>query len=434
MQFRLPIYALSLIMLLTGCGSDVWYSFATKERMPGNRVGLISDEDQQKLNGYLSIHTDSHENESLYFRTLQFDKMNQNLVHNNNFSKKLDLDFNTNSYGVASNFVMEGERIFMPINNNEVASYNLNGALLWKAQLPEAKTGFSLNALFGSDEKSINLALDSGKIYAYSSDGLLFVINAETGFVERQKQVQPGRSIPIVEKNVVIIQSLEGSVYAYDLMLENVMWQYNGANEGFGSFTNFQPIYKDRVVVTKISDNEIVALNVENGDEVWNTSATSKIMRGKYNKVNIANANQMYSNADNFYTTSKWGHLVKLGGENFEVLYAKQHRITSAIAIIDSVVIAISDYKYLIAVHLETGELAWKKDIYENDQPDLVIPSDPIIADGKIYIAAADMLKIFDISSGVILQQVNMQDDLNNIYLYKSKLIAITKDGSLLIF
>jgi len=229
---------------------------------------------------------------------------------------------------------LTGEYVFSPFRNGVVAYRRADGTELWKTSLEASEYEDMAMSLR-------SVSVESGILYAPTTDGSAIAINAETGNVRWRTFLDDGRiEAPVgVSENGVYVHTWN-TVFGLDVETGEKQWSINpGSNVGGSSAsvtpdTRSAPTCQDGLVYVGGKDGVLYAIRSEDG-------------------------------------TVEWSH---------EIGYP----IFSSPSIHEGVVYFGARDSALHALDSKTGEPVWETEV------DWIIDSHPTVVDGTVYVATND--------------------------------------------
>jgi len=128
-------------------------------------------------------------------------------------------------------------------------------------------------------------ALSQGVLYAGFSDGSLVALNAKTGSVNWEIQLNKNKkfkdidSSPVIDGDRLYISGFDDKLYCISLQKGDVIWKIDG-----GGFSEVN-IFGNKIIYST-STGQVVAINRENGQKLWTynvkngVATASKIYKG----------------------------------------------------------------------------------------------------------------------------------------------------------
>ncbi len=262
------------VLSLSGC-SDYWFGEKEAPPLPGERISVLSHERALKPDPEIA------DTQILLPPPLpnadwpQAGGFASHAMHHIQISGNLNKVWRT-SVGSASDdserivaqpIVADG-MIFTVDSENMVSAFNAeNGERIWELELtPEFEDNGHISG---------GLAYENGRLYVATGFALLFGIDAKTGkAMWVSKTDAPMRAAPTARGNRVFVITLNNELVAYDGRNGDVLWNYKGISETASILGGASPAVDQGVVVAAFSSGDLVALEVENGKQIWQDSLT----------------------------------------------------------------------------------------------------------------------------------------------------------------
>ncbi len=170
---------------------------------------------------------------------------------------------------VASPPVAGAGKVFAVDASGEVNAYAIaDGARIWSSRL-KVKTRRDKEARSGG------VAYGDGKVFLTSGHGFVAALDAETGDeLWRTATSGPMHAPPTQSGGRVFAVSFDNELFAFDANSGSVLWTYQGLSEPARILTASTPAIAGDVIVAPFASGEIVALQVQNGRELWSEALT----------------------------------------------------------------------------------------------------------------------------------------------------------------
>ncbi len=181
--------------------------------------------------------------------------------------------------------VLAEGKIFTMDAETVVSAFNAKtGDELWSVDLtPDEEDDGHING---------GLAYENGKIFASTGFGQVVAVNGKDGKIKWRRAVgAPMRSAPTARGNRVFVITITNKLVALHGDTGQILWSHSGIEEATNLLGGGSPAVEAGVVVAPYSSGEIVALKIENGQELWadslagarrgSASATLSTIRGR---------------------------------------------------------------------------------------------------------------------------------------------------------
>ena len=191
--------------------------------------------------------------------------------------------------------VIAGGRIYaMDADNTVVAIDAGSGSEIWsnkirvesKGKTRQGRAGvferiknpLRLSDKGGNDRESVGggVAAADGKVYVTSGLGVIEALDANSGeTIWRRRLATPMHSAPKVSGGRVFAISDDNELFALNASTGEVLWTYQGIIESARMLTSPSPAIVDDVVIAPFASGELVAMQVQNGNVLWQDSLSS---------------------------------------------------------------------------------------------------------------------------------------------------------------
>ncbi len=191
--------------------------------------------------------------------------------------------------------VIAGGRLFIMDGDNKVTAVDANsGSEVWdhkirvesKARTREGRDGvlerfrdpLGFTDKGGSDKESVGggVAASDGRVYVSSGLGVVQALDAVSGeLIWSKRMITPMHSAPKVAGGRLFVVSDDNELFALNAATGDVLWTYQAIIESARMLTAPSPAIVDDVVVAPFASGEIVALQAQNGNVLWQDSLSS---------------------------------------------------------------------------------------------------------------------------------------------------------------
>ena len=157
--------------------------------------------------------------------------------------------------------------------------------LLWKRKLTGAEDAYGYKLI---------PAFANGQILAASQNGRVFSLDAESGSVTWERELEMELSAgPGVSDTVVVVGSPEGEVIAMDIDTGSTLWTAQVSSEILAP-----PVIDRNKVVVRSQDGRVYGFSISSGERDWvfDTNIPSLTQRG--NSTPVARAGRLYVGFD----------------------------------------------------------------------------------------------------------------------------------------
>ncbi len=165
--------------------------------------------------------------------------------------------------------VVSGGRVFTMDTLGEVRAFNAqSGALAWASQV--TLKGQAQAIAFGG-----GVSADNGRVFATTGFGIVVAYDAAQG-IELWRRVLPTplRGAPAVAGSRLFVLSQDNQLFALNVENGEQLWSVTGTVEVAGLLGTGAPAVAQDTVVVGFGSGELTALRAENGRTVWSDALT----------------------------------------------------------------------------------------------------------------------------------------------------------------
>ena len=240
------------------------------------------------------------------------------------------------------------------------------------------------------DENTIYVAARDGQVKAFSikSGDKLWSVNLgkhESNKLNRSARLSGGVSLAI---NTLFIGTENAQVFALDAKTGELKWMSKVSGEVVA-----QPVYDGGKVVVHTSRGELIALNSNDGKQVWNLSSSQPKLTLRGNSApSISKGGVIYGRADGFVAAA----LLTTGQPLWQLPVARPYGATELDRLVDvdmqpvirnGIIYALAYNGNLIAIDLLKGQQLWSRK-YSGFKEITISGRDIFLTDYRGYIFA----------------------------------------------
>lgn len=256
-------------------------------------------------------------------------------------------------------------------------------------------------------------------------DGILFLTHGTRDVIAfdaaagmelwRRRLPDVVRLQPVLFQNAAILQTLNNQTYAMDINSGRILWQHDGLPETLSTGRNIAPIVHKGIVVVGYSSGQLVALNLANGQELWqmNLSREGEVLPGY---TPVALESQPVVDGDSLYVASGNGFLIKVNMANGSIQWQHKVHDIQAMNKAGNAIFVTNNAKQVAALATDTGRVIWATDldpIIEGKKPKSRKPAQfltPIVANGKLIIVSSDgKIRQLSVETGEVLKTIDTE-------------------------
>jgi len=245
----------------------------------------------------------------------------------------------------------------------------------------------------GRDENAIGggVAVDGDTVYATTGFGELLALNAADGTVKWRKLLgNPLRDAPTIADGRVYAVSIVNELYALDVKNGEELWHHSGIAESATLMGASSPAVLGDSVVVAYSSGEIYDLRAENGRVSWNYGLTTPTQVGALPAIADIRGLPVIDRG-NVYAISHSGRMAAIDQRTGDRAWeADVGGVNTPLSAGDTLFVLTNDGQ-LVALTHESGRILWVHELQHLEDPDdhnsdPVYWAGPILAGGKLWL------------------------------------------------
>ncbi len=313
-----------------------------------------------------------------------------------------------------------GNRIYASdIEGNLVALERDTGNQIWKVSL-EVEVGSAVGA-------------GDGKVLLTTLDGRLLALKALDGEPLWTASLSSESVVPAqANEKAVLVQTIDGRLTALSPKTGEQLWVYNARIPSLSLRGTSTPVLTDRLVYAGFSNGKVVALDIRNGEAVW--EARVAVPEGKTELERIVDVDgELLLSGNRLYVSSYQGRLVAISVSNGRILWNKPLSSYRGVAGNLLQLFASDADGNVRSFEKANGQEYWKQDglFYRQSTAPAVISNRVAVADFQGYVHFIDardgrFVAREQVDSSGIRGPMLSHDDVLYVYGNSGRLTAIT--------
>ncbi len=427
------IVIIFLTVLLFSCslnsGSSFWSKRNINEEQKILNIKQISRQDEillKEINKNLEINVSKFKKENLSLR--YFDNNLGRTNYNGELKSISRFKFSKikkfNEY--EPEIILHNNNVIFFDNKGTILSFNENSKLIWKKNY-YTKSEKKLNPiLFFSASNDTLIVVDTIAKY--------FAINIKTGDLLWTKyNNSPFNSQIKIFKNKFYVVDANNTLHCYSLKTGDSIWNFKTDKPLIKSQKRNSLIIKKNNVIFNNSMGDITAVNLENGDLVWQTPTQSKkiydeSMFFKNSDLIAVKNSVIFSNNNNGFFSLD----IDSGLLNWK------QKINSNIRPIsfNNLIFSITNEGYLVVINQENGNLIRSNYLlndFKKKKRDKIKPVGFIVGKNNVYLTLNNgKLLVVDIKKGSIKTIIKIDKEKISAPIVQGQNLYVTKDNSII--
>lgn len=277
--------------------------------------------------------------------------------------------------------------IFVVDADQTVRAFDLNsGSRLWQRELTSGnkrdKTGI------GS-----GLAYTDGKLIVASGYGFVAALDATTGSeIWKRDMEAPMTGSPTIKDGRAFVSSNNNEIFALDLDDGEVLWTDQAIAETARVLGSPSPAAVEEIVIAPYSSGEIIAYLAANGRRLWSEALARP---GRFTPISSINdiASRPIIGGGLVFAANQSGVMAAIDGRTGNRVWVQPIGSTSAPTLVGEYIFISGTDARIAAISAGTGQVYWVKQLrrYENEKKnkDRISYAGPLVASGRVLVASS---------------------------------------------
>lgn len=303
-----------------------------------------------------------------------------------------DTAYNIDKYGVLSAYNIEQKK------------------KLWQTSLNTAN--------FRKEFTSGGILYVDGTLYVTYGDIYLVAVNAQNGVENMRVRLEGvSSSKPVSIGDVVMVQTEENQLFAYNAALTEPLWRHGVYPEVITmSSTIYPSLYKGNIIAA-YSSGHLFSLSAKEGEQIWdNVIDAPKDVLPNYMPAGI-NVQPLIVEGT-VYIATAGGELFKISLDNGQIIWKRNAEDIQAITHDKGTLFIVTNARQVAALSAQDGKVIWATDLINRDLlkklPEPAMHFAPIAANGVITVYNAEGQQfILDITNGMLLSNVKAPKNIS---------------------
>ncbi len=327
--------------------------------------------------------------------------------------------------------VSADDRIFTIDTDARVSAFRTdNGKRLWSVDLD--KKGESDNAAFGG-----GIALDGDRVYANTGYGFVAAMDASTGReVWREDIGVPLRGAPTVTDGRVFSITYDNQIYALNANDGSIIWNEVGIAETASILGSASPAVDGNTLVAAYSSGEIYAMRVENGRTAWTDALTRTGRLTALATLSDIDGEPVIDRG-RIYAASHSGRMVAIDLRSGERVWERNIGSAGTPWIVGEFIYVVTVDSEVACLSRRDGRIRWVHQLQrykkQNKRKGLLDWAGPVVAGDRVIVASSHGYAL-SISpyTGELISGMKLPDDVHiSPIVVDNTLYVLTDDGKL---
>lgn len=301
---------------------------------------------------------------------------------------------------LATDPVVEGNRIFTLDAQTRVQATSTSGAALWSVDL-RTERGARGSASGGA------LAVSGDRLFVASAYGFVAALNIETGTeLWRVEFDSPLTGSPAVHGDTLYVSAIDSTMTALDATTGRIQWTLPGTPTLSTVARGSAPAIAGDLVIFPTQAGELTAARRSNGAMTWTSVAGGRRTGSALSTISAITGDPVVD-GNRVYAANQSGRTFAMDARTGATTWSIEEGAYGPVWPVGGSVFFISDQNRLMRVDARDGSTIWAQELplYTTDRVRrrlAIFPQHgPILAGGRFWVASGDgALRGFDPTSG----------------------------------
>ena len=325
--------------------------------------------------------------------------------------------------------VADANNVYTIDANGVANAFNLTtGDKVWSKKLKPTNKKAKTNSMSGA-----GIALKGDKVFVTTGFGHVFALNRDNGEIIWNHDIKsPIRIAPSVDNDLVVIQTLNNEIHALNVNNGSELWKDKLDDESTIMIGGAAPAYnagKD-FILAAFSNGQIQAYKASTGTPLWSEWVVSPSTTESISDITSIKANPIID--DNIaYVIGYNGPLVAIDIRTRTKIWQKEISATSQPWLAGNFLFVLTQDGDLVAINKEDGKIVWTTIIpYANDYDKFgVFTSGPVLVNDALLVASSNG-KLFSISpyNGRIMGVADIEKGIETSPIIVNETLLLTSN------
>lgn len=248
-------------------------------------------------------------------------------------------------------------------------------------------------AVKGHDERSVfggGVSFDVGKLYVTTGLGEVARLDAATGKQEWSvKPAGPLRGSPTIGFNAVDVMTQDNQIFALNAEDGKVLWNESASLTQAGVFGVGAPAAGQGTVIAGYSSGELVAYRYENGRQLWSDALARTSIATSVGSLTDVDTDPIIDNG-RVYALGQGGRMAAYELVTGQRIWELNLAGISTPAVAGDWIFTLTDHAEMLAIQRNTGKVRWiaKLARYKNEKKhkNPIFWQGPVLAGNKLWV------------------------------------------------
>ena len=272
-----------------------------------------------------------------------------------------------------------------------------------------------------------------GKVYATSGSGDVVALDAASGAQQwRVKLPAPLRGSPTVAFNAVFVMTQDNQIVALDITDGHQLWEDAAASGEQGVFGVAAPAAGQGTVIAGYSTGELVAYRYENGRVLWSDALARTSISTSVSTLTDVDADPIIADG-RVYALGQGGRMAAYELVTGQRIWELSLAGISTPVIAGEWIFTLTDDARLLAIARSTGRVRWVTQLEQFRKPKKhegpIFWTGPVLANNKLWIAnSRGEVHSVDVATGTPTEFTDMKSPISLPPIVANQTLYILSD------
>ncbi|MDD3288702.1 MAG: PQQ-binding-like beta-propeller repeat protein [Alphaproteobacteria bacterium] len=234
------------------------------------------------------------------------------------------------------------------------------------------------------------IGFSDGVVFATTGVGEAVALNANTGAIIWHKSMsKPLRSAPTIADGRVYVVTIDNELFALDVKNGNELWRHNGIIESATLMGSSSPAVSGDSVIIAYSSGEIFSLRAQNGRVAWSDMLASSTKVGALPAIADIRGLPVVDRG-RVFAVSHSGRMASIDKRTGERIWDTEIGGINTPAVAGDAVFVLTNDNELVALTRDNGRVLWSKELSKFKDPEdhdskPVMWYGPLMAGGSLW-------------------------------------------------
>jgi outer membrane protein assembly factor BamB len=304
----------------------------------------------------------------------------------------------TNRMRLAAAPVVGGNKLFAEGTDGVIHAFDKKtGARLWTRDDDDMTKDQAPSAFGGG------VSFEAGRVYATNGVGEVKAVNADTGeVIWKVKPAGPLRGSPTIAFGQLFVMTQDNQIIALNINDGSLVWDESGSNTQSGVFGVAAPAAGQGTIVAGYSSGELSAYRYENGRTLWSDALARTNISTTVGTITDIDADPIIDSG-RVYALGQGGRMAAYELATGQRIWELNLAGISTPAIAGEWIFTLTDDARLLAIARSSGRVRWISQLRaykdEEDKEGPIFWTGPVLAGGHLWVASSEG-EVWKVSAG----------------------------------